>query len=269
MRVLSVIRIGDLGFCDQCDAGKKASDKWPYGRSREHRRVDAVKDQLFKTFEENLAGRDFVVGDIHGCFRLVEKAMAAVLFDPKKDRLFSVGDLVDRGEKSEDFSKWLSCPWFHAVRGNHEQICIDGQPEMHFINGGAWFLSLTNCEQSKIRDELSSLPLAIEIKTKAGLVGIVHAEVPGDDWNEFIDRLKEPQKYMDHIERFALWGRDIIRGRSKFSGVSGVSKVFVGHTPVKRTVAIENVHYVDTGAVFGRVLTMIDINSGETIEVAA
>ncbi len=35
MRMLSVIRIGDLGFCDQCDAGKKASDKWPYGRKPE------------------------------------------------------------------------------------------------------------------------------------------------------------------------------------------------------------------------------------------
>lgn len=49
---------------------------------------------------ENTRGRDFVVGDIHGAFDKVEAAMAKVGFDVERDRLLSVGDLVDRGAES-------------------------------------------------------------------------------------------------------------------------------------------------------------------------
>ncbi len=45
----------------------------------------------------NQAGRDFVVGDVHGCFRTLECALLEIEFDPSRDRLFGVGDLVNRG----------------------------------------------------------------------------------------------------------------------------------------------------------------------------
>ena len=38
----------------------------------------------------NRLGRDFVIGDVHGCFRTLEQCLAAVRFDPERDRLFSV-----------------------------------------------------------------------------------------------------------------------------------------------------------------------------------
>ncbi|MBP5144082.1 metallophosphoesterase, partial [Pseudomonas chlororaphis] len=68
-------------------------------------------------FEINTAGRDFAVGDIHGHFTKLQAALDAVQFDPTVDRLFSVGDLVDRGPESADVDTWLAKPWFHAVRG--------------------------------------------------------------------------------------------------------------------------------------------------------
>ena len=40
----------------------------------------------------NRLGRDFVVGDVHGCFRTLERALAALEFDASCDRLFGVGD---------------------------------------------------------------------------------------------------------------------------------------------------------------------------------
>jgi hypothetical protein len=33
--------------------------------------------------------------------------------------------------------------------------------------------------------------------------------------------------------------------------VPGIGRVFAGHTPVERPVRLGNVHYIDTGAVFG------------------
>ena len=78
-----------------------------------------------KKFCANHEGRDFVCGDIHGQLRQLYQAMADVSFDPKVDRLFSVGDLVDRGAQSKDVFELLHESWFHAVRGNHETMMFD------------------------------------------------------------------------------------------------------------------------------------------------
>ena len=68
---------------------------------------------------ENTLGRDFVIGDIHGAFSVVVEAIKLVQFDPKKDRLFSLGDTIDRGPESRRAQRFLSTPWVHAIRGNH------------------------------------------------------------------------------------------------------------------------------------------------------
>lgn len=51
-------------------------------------------------FKQNKHGRDLFVGDIHGNFSLLIHALKHLHFDKYKDRLFSVGDLTDRGEDS-------------------------------------------------------------------------------------------------------------------------------------------------------------------------
>ena len=50
----------------------------------------------------NRAGRDFVIGDLHGCLDALRFLLREIEFDPSRDRLFSVGDLVDRGSQSEE-----------------------------------------------------------------------------------------------------------------------------------------------------------------------
>ena len=50
-------------------------------------------------FSTNTKGRDFVVGDIHGELEMLKSELVKVGFDHSKDRLFSVGDMVDRGHK--------------------------------------------------------------------------------------------------------------------------------------------------------------------------
>lgn len=73
----------------------------------------------------NTIGNDYVIGDLHGCYDLLERLLAKVQFDPGKDRLFSVGDLVDRGPDSLRCLELLSEPWFFAVMGNHELMLLD------------------------------------------------------------------------------------------------------------------------------------------------
>ena len=86
---------------------------------------------LVHSFTMNDNGRDFVVGDIHGMFGALEGLLAEVEFNEEHDRLFSVGDLVDRGPDSNRALEWLAKPWFFACRGNHEQFVLDSSnPEL-------------------------------------------------------------------------------------------------------------------------------------------
>ncbi|MCP4042308.1 MAG: hypothetical protein GY731_10195, partial [Gammaproteobacteria bacterium] len=144
-------------------------------------------------FSVNEQGRDFVVGDIHGMFSHLELLLEEIDFDRRCDRLFSVGDLVDRGPASKEALRWLGYDWFHACRGNHEQFAIDSTDyqELEFWtrqNGGRWWLDLTLEEQNEFRKVFRQMPLVIEVETNSGVVGIVHADVPPSlSWERFCE----------------------------------------------------------------------------------
>ncbi|TET89816.1 MAG: symmetrical bis(5'-nucleosyl)-tetraphosphatase, partial [Sulfurovum sp.] len=42
----------------------------------------------------------WAVGDIQGCYRSFRELLTKISFDPSRDRLWLVGDLVNRGEGS-------------------------------------------------------------------------------------------------------------------------------------------------------------------------
>ncbi|MGC9207998.1 MULTISPECIES: metallophosphoesterase [Acidithiobacillus] len=72
----------------------------------------------------NLQGRDFIVGDLHGHPDVLYRLMDQVGFDVDTDRLFSVGDLVDRGPNSAAALDLLDAPWFYPVLGNHDAMLL-------------------------------------------------------------------------------------------------------------------------------------------------
>ncbi|MET3654064.1 metallophosphoesterase [Dyella japonica] len=224
---------------------------------------------IIQRFERNRVGRDFVVGDIHGCFDLLSRAMDTVGFDESCDRLFSVGDLVDRGPSSHEAIDWIAQPWFHAVRGNHEQMAIGVAQGRHdhdnyLRNGGGWFLSLGDDRQKLVAAVFDTLPIAIEIDHAVGRIGLVHADIWGESWDGF---LRDMQSDLSNSKRHklvevALWSRSRIQAHQSgypTSSVSDLHAMFVGHTPVEKPLCLGNVVYIDTGAVFGRSLTLINI----------
>lgn len=219
-----------------------------------------------QSFKKNEEGRDFVVGDIHGCFDALRDAMASHDFDESKDRLFSVGDLVDRGSQSEESIDWIAKPWFHAVRGNHEQMAIgvaDGKHDHdnYLRNGGGWFIAMSKDRQRLFADSFDTLPYAIDVEVSGGKVGIVHAEVNGNDWDMFMLGLRtaESNNKRRGLAEVALWARTRASYKDA-TPIDGVLAVFVGHTPMADVVLLGNVIYIDTGAVFGGKLTMVQFH---------
>lgn len=220
---------------------------------------------MIERFEENKIGNDYVVGDIHGCFGMLRERLTAIGFDESKDRLFSVGDLVDRGPDSEECVQWLDQPWFHAVRGNHEQMAINftnGQNSalLYEQNGGRWFIDLDDNEQQAYAAMFNKLPLAIEVATGHGTVGIVHAEVVAHDWDYTIANISD-----NRTREYLLWARRKIDMRNR-THVKGINRVYVGHSGVKDITRLGNVHYIDGGAVF-RGGKLIVVNMTEDMEI--
>jgi len=218
---------------------------------------------MIKHFDKNTVGRDFCVGDIHGHFTKLQAALDADGFDPAVDRLFSVGDLVDRGPESDKAEEWLAKPWFHPVRGNHDDyVCRFDTCDIGnwMYNGGSWFVGIPTVEQQCMQIVFNEIPLAIEVETDSGLIGIVHADVPGSNWAGL-------ESYFSNRNgrNYVMWSRNRFE-MSDTSGVEGVRAVICGHTPLRAPVVLGNVYHIDTaGWTKDGYFTLINLSTLETI----
>ena len=223
--------------------------------------------EVLKRLPRNTAGRDFVVGDIHGEFDKLHAELERVMFDRERDRLFAVGDLVDRGPDSEKVANLLMEPWFFSVMGNHELMAIeyhlaqrhgnDGQAGEHLErtrrnyirNGGQWFVDLVGAKQAQlVLRFLDFMPLAAEVGVGGGVVGLVHGDPVRAHWPDLIDGLNHDSTGRTTLA--ALWGRTRIERRDT-TPVAGIGRVYCGHTPLfDGPVQLGNVRYLDTGGCF-------------------
>lgn len=184
-------------------------------------------------------GKDYVIGDLHGCYAHLKVFLNYINFNPNYDRVISVGDLIDKGPNSKDCLTLLSEPWFYAVRGNHEDILIKWHlastvaaknilEEEWRANGGDWFFKLTLQEQQQAYEDLSALPLMIKIQNKHFQYAIIHAEIPPE-----LDQIESFSQALLNEEQFVLNACLKGRRRSKQrhdTNVNGVDFILCGHT---------------------------------------
>lgn len=209
---------------------------------------------MYLKFEPNTKGTDYCVGDIHGCFDRLTEFLKVVRFDESVDRLFSVGDLCNRGPNSDQVLNWLEQHWFHAVRGNHEQMVIDANDPYNsgaegclFMNGGQWFFQENHIKQKEIAFAFECLPFMVEVLTPGGVsFGIVHADVPWNDWNRTMKRLYQEDT---QVKNYLTWSRGRVNGHVQ-GDIVGVDYLVVGHTPLPEYRQEGNILRLDTGAVF-------------------
>lgn len=236
-----------------------------------------------KYFDHNVDGNDFVVGDLHGCHEDFLTLLNHVNFDPIKDRVISVGDLVDRGPQSLRCLDLMYEPWFHSVRGNHEDMMINSltTPNRDILtnwlyNGGQWFQTEEPEELGiMVADAKKYMPLVIVIgKDTDKRINICHAELYKNKEGEFAtDTDIDNWNFHDYQEENIIWGRTIsehknmFKGNSKFSN-DGLSTTYVGHTPTETVYEVMNHRFIDTAACYyykqqheAAKLTMVNINT--------
>lgn len=121
----------------------------------------------------------YAVGDLQGCLEALQCLLKKVAFDPEKDRLWLVGDLVNRGPLSLETLRFL-----YSIR--ESLVCVLGNHDLHLLAAGQ------NIERLKKTDTLREI---IEAPDSADLldwlrqqklmhydeqrnVALVHAGIP-------------------------------------------------------------------------------------------
>lgn len=204
---------------------------------------------IAKTFKANTVGRDFVVGDIHGVTSIFHKMLKELNFNEDTDRMFSVGDLVDRGPDSIGALSLLDKKWFFSVQGNHEQMMFesfdsDYMANSWVANGGVWgiadlnefitwkysgpgiALSKSAKNLRRLAEKASKRPFVITVKTLDGEnIHIIHAELWSNPAvitdNDILNR----KLLRDHLEpsgaRAFSDAQVVTWGRSRFGDFYG------------------------------------------------
>lgn len=222
--------------------------------------ADGVKEmRYYEKIDGSKYRNIWVVGDLHGCYTNLMKKLETIGFDTKKDLLISVGDLVDRGTENVECLELITFPWFRAVRGNHEQMMIDGLSERgnvnHWLfNGGGWFFNLDYDKEilaKALAHKADELPLIIELVSKGKKYVICHADYPCDEY--------EFGKPVDHQQ--VIWNRERISNSQDgiVKEIKGADTFIFGHTPAVKPLKFANQMYIDTGAVFCGNLTLIQV----------
>jgi serine/threonine protein phosphatase 1 len=263
----------------------------------------AVRDYV--SIDLSKARRVFTCGDLHGRLDLLQAELARVGFDASLgDWLIMIGDLLDRGPAVLEILEFLeNSPQVLWIRGNHEHILQGSLFPAHrnddangftlLRNGGEWILDHVTpgmeyadvmvgmCEgdasfvSQDVRDlaaMLGEAPVAARVRTPGGrVIGLVHADVPADDWASMARvLLSDDVEARGWMAARCMWSRariDDYRRHESFDAladfdctVDGVDHVFFGHTVLAEATTHSNCSWIDTGAYRTGVLTLVDID---------
>lgn len=178
--------------------------------------------------------KTYVIGDVHGRLGQLKTLVGSLDYNPKKDRIVFLGDLIDRGEDSPGVVNYVlelqeASPNLVCLRGNHEQMLLDliefGDllwlvPE----NGGAVTIAQYGC---KYIEETSTLSLQIPIAH----LEFFNATVPffEDEQALYVHAGVTPGKHPSECDEETLrWKRD----PAFFKRYTG-KLCFFGHTPTR------------------------------------
>lgn len=221
----------------------------------------------------DFTGRVFVVSDLHGCYDLLHLALRDVGFTSETDLLFVIGDWTDRGPDSKFVLDYVNEKWVHSVQGNHEAMYIEAfESHWHPTNrsvltlkahGGDWIWNsrLTDLDKILIHDAFSAMPLGIELLLPGNIkIGLVHAEVPYNDWLKFLNTTEAELEWNDRAT--AQWSRTWYS--KKHQGlVENVDLVMVGHTPTDsgKSEQYGNMMFIDGGSFFNDEINLVEIDA--------
>lgn len=196
--------------------------------------------------------RQFVIGDIHGCYKTLVSLIEDELAPNKKDNIFFLGDYTGKGPDSKNVVKYIINMIndgynIRCLMGNHERMLLDSllSDKLHYTwlwNGGSETLRSFNINRvSEMKMKYLNFFQNLEYFIELDEFILVHG---GLNFNA-----SEPLK----DRKSMLWSRNLHIDKKKTHG----KRLIVGHTPMKFKKIIksldEDIIKLDGGCVYSKV----------------
>lgn len=222
-----------------------------------------------------ISSKIFAVGDIHGCFDKLSGLLRRLPFNRDVDALIFLGDYINRGPDTSKVLDFLidlkaTCANVTFLKGNHEQLLLEyaesGDPEsLQFLRmmgisntvksygSSIAHLRELSCFPAKHRDFLWSL----EFGKILGKTIFVHADI-NEKIIEALRRSATPP-IIDSVDETTLLSSRQLAQENR--GIPDYTVVF-GHVPLASPLVLEDRIGIDTGAVYGNMLTALELPAG-------
>ncbi|MBN2570737.1 MAG: serine/threonine protein phosphatase [Ignavibacteriales bacterium] len=214
-----------------------------------------------------------IIGDIHGCYNTLISLYEKLISKYKNIDLYSVGDLIDRGNFSREVFDFIIKYKIKFILGNHEQMFYDSLMKIKSVFSESWkyngYEDTLNSyegfekEKRKHLTMVGTIPLFYNSKD----CYISHAGISNrykDEFiNEYSSNLKKFEKVLkrDYDQPYGvLWNREPLANIGKLQ--------VVGHTIMSEITinTISNSIYIDTGAYAGNKLSAVIVENNNILD---
>jgi len=215
-----------------------------------------------------------VIGDIHGCYHTLVELYNRIREKYSRIPIYTVGDLVDRGNHSYEVIKFVLDEKILFTPGNHDYMFYHFFKDPTSVFARSWIYNGNEMTLESYEEHEEALFQHIDVIKAAPLYYnlddcfISHAGISLDFKNILPSNFKENLSILDEIifssyrnDNGVLWTRNQLLDIGKMQ--------IVGHTKQKEIVFDEsaNALYIDTGACVGNNLSAVIIEKNEVIEV--
>ena len=210
----------------------------------------------------------YVIGDVHGCYYTLMKLLEKL---EQESALIFVGDLIDKGNFSKEVVEFVMNSQHQCILGNHESLMLEHMEdalsnrkssdwsEKSYFGGYKTIAQYRHDTTTLKRDMawMKSLPRYIEIDKYF----ITHAfALP------YYKRRAMPEVYTGLMSNRPSdkqkWGWDWEEGYEEYDVIN-----IYGHAVVDEIDLGKNYIGIDTGCVYGKSLSAIELGSMEVISV--
>lgn len=228
--------------------------------------------------------RHLVVGDIHGRYDLFMQLLEIAKYDPTKDIIYSVGDIIDRGSQSVEMIQFFQQERCYTIQGNHELMCRSKDwYAVWLANGGLECMDSLrnhNLTDKWLKDQVRDLPYVIDVgeDDEDHAFRIIHAEMPYAWSDAYLKKtLNEAMNPHDPTFSHILWSRTTVEAaqaniedfKPNHYDLSfhpqRCRTYFSGHTPVKQAMLVKDNWFLDTW--IGGTMTMMDAVTKEKFTI--
>ncbi len=216
-----------------------------------------------------------VIGDIHGCYNTLKELYSQLKIKYPEIEVYSVGDLVDRGNFSSETIHFCIANNIKVCLGNHDYMFLQYFREPFSSMAKAWLLNGNAATLNSYKNNPKNLEPHLDYVEKLKLfyntkdAFICHAGISkfykkyfkeyklDGSHDNFIEKVLAPDLEFDHS---VIWVRENLINIGKLQ--------VIGHTRRFETMHDKNanVYYIDTGCAYGNKLTAVVVNENEIVD---